>query len=247
MKNAPTETGPLPQSLAQDLFVIRVRGHPSLRRVVPAERHERGNGREQGGVEHQSLCGEQFGWMVWTQIYVGQAMPERRVQLIRHRVSIGRRQRRAVHCKPLRRLLPREARRKEGAEGKPQAVKRFVWLLDRFHSIYFIGRKTSKRIYVVRGETDKKAAYIYGQIICGQNSGRKCERMPSWRRSKSGHMKSSILITHENCEGSISLTRRTRNSRRPSRTRVRSWKHQWLLLCLVKLWKIVGVVASNKI
>ena len=30
-KNAPTETGPLLQSLAQELFVIRVRGHPSLR------------------------------------------------------------------------------------------------------------------------------------------------------------------------------------------------------------------------
>ena len=30
-KNAPTETGPLPQSHAQDLFVIRVRGTPSLR------------------------------------------------------------------------------------------------------------------------------------------------------------------------------------------------------------------------
>ena len=30
---------------------------------------------------------------------------------------------------------------------------------------------------------------------------------------KSGRMKSSLLITHENCEGSISLTRRTRNSR----------------------------------
>ena len=33
-KNAPTETGPLPQSHAQDLFVIRVRGTPSLRCMV---------------------------------------------------------------------------------------------------------------------------------------------------------------------------------------------------------------------
>ena len=43
-------------------------------------------------------------------------------------------------------------------------------------------------------------------------------------------MKSSIWKTHENCEGSISSTRRIRNSKKPSRTRVRSWKHQWLLL-----------------
>ena len=33
----------------------------------------------------------------------------------------------------------------------------------------------------------------------------------------------------------ISLTRRIRNSKRPSRTPVRNWKHQLLLLCLAKL------------
>ena len=32
-KNAPTETGPRPQSHAQELFVIRVRGNPSLRLI----------------------------------------------------------------------------------------------------------------------------------------------------------------------------------------------------------------------
>ena len=35
--------------------------------------------------------------------------------------------------------------------------------------------------------------------------------------------------------GIISSTQRTRNSKKPSRTRVRSWKHQLLLLCAVKL------------
>ena len=44
-----------------------------------------------------------------------------------------------------------------------------------------------------------------------------------------------ILKTHENCEESVSLIQRIRNSKKPSRTRVRSWKHQRLLLCLVKL------------
>ena len=60
-------------------------------------------------------------------------------------------------------------------------------------------------------------------------------------------MKNSIWKTHENCEGSISLTRRIRKLRRPSRMLVRSWKHQLLLLCLVKLWKIVGVVHPTKL
>ena len=39
---------------------------------------------------------------------------------------------------------------------------------------------------------------------------------------------------------------RIRNSKKPSRTRVRSWKHQWLLLCPVKLRKIVGTVYPTK-
>ena len=36
----------------------------------------------------------------------------------------------------------------------------FVWFLDRFHPVYSIEWETSKRIYVVRGETDKTASDI---------------------------------------------------------------------------------------
>ena len=43
---------------------------------------------------------------------------------------------------------------------------------------------------------------------------------------ESGLKKSSISITHENCEGSISSILRTRNLRRPSRMLPRNWKHQ---------------------
>ena len=32
--------------------------------------------------------------------------------------------------------------------------------MDRFHTIYIIGRNTSRRIYVVREEINKKTAYI---------------------------------------------------------------------------------------
>ena len=63
-------------------------------------------------------------------------------------------------------------------------------------------------------------------------------------------MKNSIWITHENCEKSTSLTRRTRSSRKPSRMLARNWKHQWLLLCPAKLLrarKIVGVVHPTKL
>ena len=37
---------------------------------------------------------------------------------------------------------------------------RRVRFLDRFHTIYSIGRKSSRRIYVVQGEIDEKTAYI---------------------------------------------------------------------------------------
>ena len=87
-----------------------------------------------------------------------------------------------------------------------------------------------------------------GQIIYGQSSGRKWERMPSWRRSKSGHMKSSIWITHENCEESTSLTLRMRKSRKPSRMLVRNRKHQFALAMPCKIMKKnCGIGASNKI
>ena len=39
-------------------------------------------------------------------------------------------------------------------------IKRFVWFLDMLHSVFSIRRETSRRIYVVRVETDKKAANI---------------------------------------------------------------------------------------
>ena len=88
-----------------------------------------------------------------------------------------------------------------------------------------------------------------GQIIYGQRSGSQWENTPSRRRSKNGPMKSSILRMHENCEGSISSTRRTWNSKKPSRTRVRSWKHQSLLLSMpCKIMKNnCGSGGSNKV
>ena len=72
-------------------------------------------------------------------------------------------------------------------------LSRLVWSLDSFHTIYFVRRKTSKRIFVGPGRDLRESSLHPGQIIYDQNSVRKWERMPSWRRSKSGLMKSSIL------------------------------------------------------
>ena len=80
-----------------------------------------------------------------------------------------------------------------------------------------------------------------------ESSGNQWESTPSSRRSKSGLRKGSILKMPENCVGSFSSTPRIRNSKKPSRMLVINWKHLWLLLCLVKLSKIVGVVHPTEL
>ena len=50
--------------------------------------------------------------------------------------------------------------------------------LDRFHSIYFIGRKTSRRIYVVRVKIDEKTADIQARSSMArkqENNGKECQ------------------------------------------------------------------------
>ena len=44
-------------------------------------------------------------------------------------------------------------------------VSRLVWSLNRFHSVYSIRRETSKRIYVVRGKSEKKAADFQARLF----------------------------------------------------------------------------------
>ena len=48
-------------------------------------------------------------------------------------------------------------------------IKRFARSLDRFHTIYSIGWKTSRRIYVVRGETNEKTADIQARSSMARN------------------------------------------------------------------------------
>ena len=66
--------------------------------------------------------------------------------------------------------------------------------------------------------------------------------MPSWRRGKSGHMKSQNSIMPESYEEFISLTLRTRNSKKPLWMLARNWKCQWLLLCLAREARTVNMV-----
>ena len=65
--------------------------------------------------------------------------------------------------------------------------------------------------------------------------------MRSWRRSRSGQLKNQSLILPEDYEEFISLTLRTRNSKKPSRMLARNWKHQWSPLCLARQARTVSV------
>ena len=115
-----------------------------------------------------------------------------------------------------------------------------------FTQFTLLKEKPPDGINVVLGQTDKTAANIQARSFMARALEVNGESTPSWRRSKSGLMKSFTSITHENYEESISSTLRTRNLRRPSRMLARNWKHQLLPLCPAKLWKNVGVVHPTK-
>ena len=115
--------------------------------------------------------------------------------------------------------------------------------LDGFHTIYYTRRKSSQRKHMVRGETNEETAY--SQI------GNQWERTPSWRKRTNGLKTSSFLTMHENFVESGSSTPRIRNEKKPSRTRVRSWKHKFALAmiynCEEQLWEWCIQQEQNKI
>ena len=78
---------------------------------------------------------------------------------------------------------------------------------------------------MVRVEINEKTADIQARPFMARTlgeNGKECQA--------EGETKVVTSITHENCEGSISSTLRTRNSKKPSRMLARNWKRQWLLL-----------------
>ena len=69
-------------------------------------------------------------------------------------------------------------------------LSRLVWSLDRFHTTYYIGRKTSRRIYVVRGEFQVRSFMAKTLEVNGKARQAKVEakvvewKAPSWERTK---------------------------------------------------------------
>ena len=84
-------------------------------------------------------------------------------------------------------------------------IKRFVWFVDRFHQTGVCGP----------GRDSQKGKWHPGQVIYGQNSGRNRQEMLSWGRSRNGQLKNQSSTMLEDYGESISLTPRTRSSKKP--------------------------------
>ena len=104
-----------------------------------------------------------------------------------------------------------------------------------FTQFTLLEEKAPDGIYVVRGEINEETAYIQARSSMARAMEVYGKERQAEGKAKNGLKKRFISTMHENCEEFISSTQRMRNSRKPSRTHVRNWKRQLLLLCPVKL------------
>ena len=88
---------------------------------------------------------------------------------------------------------------------------------------------------MVWGETDKTASDIQARSFYGQNSGEGRQRTLRWERSINGQLQNQSSIMQEDYEEFISVTLKTRRSKKPFRMLARNWKHQCLPPCLARL------------
>ena len=145
-----------------------------------------------------------------------------------------------------------------------------IWMSSKWNASMIIGTSMGQEICLILGQVSLNLIYWKkkppngflwsgGRLTRKQLTSRPDHLWPElWdKMGKNAKLKEKqkwsheklILKTHENCEGSISLTRKTRNSRRLLRMLVRNWKHRLLLLCNAKSWRairIVGVAHPTK-
>ena len=93
---------------------------------------------------------------------------------------------------------------------------------------------------LTRKQLTSRPDHLWPELWKSMGKNAKLKEKQKWSEEKL-HLENA-----RKCVESILSTPRIRNSRKPSRTRVRSWKHQLLLLCPVKLRKNCGSGVSNK-
>ena len=126
--------------------------------------------------------------------------------------------------------------------------RRLVWSLDRFHTIYSTGRKSSRRNYVVRGRSTRKQLtsrtdHLWLELCTKLGRNAQLKEKEKWSNEKfqlenARKLRGLYFIDPEDKDFKETM----------KNVRKECWKHQSLVLCFEKLWrKIVGVVDSNKI
>ena len=93
-------------------------------------------------------------------------------------------------------------------------IKRFVWFLDKFHSVYSLEEKppdgyiwSGKRL--TRKQPTSRPDHLWPELWRGLAG------TQSWRRSTSGQLKNQSLIMQEDYKEFLSLTQRTKSSNKP--------------------------------
>ena len=125
-------------------------------------------------------------------------------------------------------------------------LSRLVWSLDRFHTIYSTRRKSSWRIYLVRGRLKKKQLTSRPDHLCPElwkSMGKECK---AEGKAKVVWRKDSSWQRTKTAREFISSTQRIRNSRKPSRNARKKLETSLAPAMPCKIMKNCGSGGSDK-
>ena len=114
--------------------------------------------------------------------------------------------------------------------------------MDRFHSVYSIGRETYLQTDIggpgerlTRRQLISRPDHLWPELLIKLGRNAKVNEKHKWSN------KNRNSIMPEDYEEFISLTLRTRNSKKLLRMLARNWKRRWLLLCLARQARTVSM------
>ena len=107
---------------------------------------------------------------------------------------------------------------------------RIVRLMDRIYAVRHIERKTSWRIYMVRGEANKETSNIKAGSLIARNL-EEYVRCCATKRNGRSRNQNSIMLG--DCEEFASKIQRTKIFKKPLKTRKESWKFRWKRQCKI--------------
>ena len=113
-------------------------------------------------------------------------------------------------------------------------IWRFVWFLDRFHSVYSIKWETSRWIHVVLEETDKTQGNIQARSFMARTLERNLKEPSAEGGSINGQLENRSSIMQRRLRGTYFIDPEDWNSRKSLRMQEENWKHQWLQPCLAR-------------